>query len=273
VASISSIDETQLEAICEVLGATDTGLTGSEIGRYLKQCGINDPLPNFTKRHRLYEALLSRQRQDGCANNVLAFIKKVMNPVLYHKSPDYYARFREQLNIPLAFAGYCVTDEGNITAVAQAQTLDEAEQRADRLKKELRSRQVHPDVLKFCRAELMQHNYFHAVLEATKSLSEKIREKTGLTGDAGELANRAFALGKGGIPFLAFNSLRTDTEKSEQSGLMNLFVGVFGAFRNPTSHAPKIMWEVTEQDALDLMTLVSLLHRRLDNAVLTGRKE
>jgi uncharacterized protein (TIGR02391 family) len=92
----------------------------------------------------------------------------------------------------------------------------------------------------------MQHNYFHAVLEATKSLSEKIREKTGLTGDAGELANRAFALGKGGIPFLAFNSLRTDTEKSEQSGLMNLFVGVFGAFRNPTSHAPKIMWEVTE---------------------------
>lgn len=83
---------------------------------------------------------------------------------------------------------------------------------------------------------------------------------------------KAFSLGQAGMPFLAFNSLRTDTEKSEQSGLTNLFVGMFGAFRNVTAHGPKISWNMTEQDALDLLTLVSLLHRRLDNAVPTGRK-
>jgi uncharacterized protein (TIGR02391 family) len=127
-------------------------------------------------------------------------------------------------------------------------------------------------VLAFCRAELLQENYFHAVLEATKSVSEKIRAKTGLTGDAGELAQKAFSLGQAGMPFLAFTSLTTDTEKSEQSGVMNLFLGMFGAFRNVTAHGPKVTWNITELDALDLLTLVSLLHRRLDSATRTGRQ-
>lgn len=270
--AIPCIDETHLEAICEVLGATEGGLTGSEIGRYLREFGIEDPEPNNTKRIRLFAALRARQRRDGCSNNALAFIKKVMNPVLYHSSASGHADFRSRLNRPLAFAGYQVSENGEIVPVTPARTVTEAEQRADRLQSELQRRRVHPDVLKFCRAELLQENYFHAVLEATKSVSEKLRQKSGLTGDAGELATQALSLGKTGIPFLAFNALANDTEKSEQTGLMNLFVGTFGAFRNVTAHGPKILWRMTEEDALDLLTLISLLHRRLDTAVATGRK-
>lgn len=269
--AVPVIDETKLEAICEVLADTESGLTGSEIGRYLRECGIPDPIPSFTKRHRLYEALRIKQQQDRCSNNLIAFIKKVMSPVLYHKTPEDYVRFRNGLNVPLAFAGYYVDERGEVLPVAAARTLTEAQQRADRLQSELRRRQVHPDVLRFCRAELLQENYFHAVLEATKSVSAKITAKTGLTGDAGELAQRAFASGKAGLPYLAFNSLQTSTEQSEQSGLMNLFLGMFGTFRNVTAHGAKITWNVTEQDALDLLTLVSLLHRRLDGAVHTGK--
>jgi uncharacterized protein (TIGR02391 family) len=81
----------------------------------------------------------------------------------------------------------------------------------------------------------------------------------------------AFALGKTGIPLLAFNSLQTDTERNEQNGMINLMKGMFSAFRNPTAHAAKISWTITEQDALDLLTLASLLHRRIDSAVSTGR--
>jgi uncharacterized protein (TIGR02391 family) len=273
MAAIPCLDESHLEAICEVIGDTSSGLTGSEIGRYLNECGIADPFPTDTKRRRLYQALRAKQLEDGCANHIMAFIRKVMNPVRYHKySPDYYPTLRGNLNRTLAFAGYQVNERGEIVPVTAARTLSEAEERADRLQGALRSRHVHSDVLKFCRAELIQENYFHAVLEATKSVSEKIRLKSGLTGDAGELAQKAFSLGQAGIPFLAFNSLVTDTEKSEQSGLMNIFVGMFGAFRNVTAHGAKITWNVTEQDALDLLTLVSLLHRRLDAAVPTGRK-
>jgi uncharacterized protein (TIGR02391 family) len=79
----------------------------------------------------------------------------------------------------------------------------------------------------------------------------------------------AFALGKAGIPLLAFNSLQTDTERNEQNGMINLMKGMFSAFRNPTAHAAKISWTITEQDALDLLTLASLLHRRIDSAVST----
>jgi hypothetical protein len=38
-----------------------------------------------------------------------------------------------------------------------------------------------PDVLKFCREELVADNYFHAVLEAVKSIADKLRVRTGLT--------------------------------------------------------------------------------------------
>jgi uncharacterized protein (TIGR02391 family) len=126
-------------------------------------------------------------------------------------------------------------------------------------------------VLKFCRAELVSNNYFHAVLEATKSVAEKIRQQSGLTSDGSQLVDDAFALGKAGIPLLAFNSLQTDTERNEQNGMINLMKGMFSAFRNPTAHAAKISWTITEQDALDLLTLASLLHRRIDSAVSTGR--
>jgi len=44
---------------------------------------------------------------------------------------------------------------------------------------------------------------------------------------------------------------------------------VFSAFRNTTAHAPKIHWNITELDALDILTTMSLVHRRLDNAIRT----
>ena len=76
-------------------------------------------------------------------------------------------------------------------------------------------------------------------------------------------------MARGGVPRLAFNSLQTESERSEHTGLMNLIKGVFGAFRNTTAHAPRIHWNVTEHDALDVLTTLSLVHRRLDSAVRT----
>ncbi|WP_230086866.1 MULTISPECIES: TIGR02391 family protein [Providencia] len=69
------------------------------------------------------------------------------------------------------------------------------------------------------------------------------------------------------MPYLALNSLQTDSEKSEQKGFINLLVGLFGTFRNTTAHAPKITWKINEIDALDILSMVSLIHRRLDVAI------
>src|SRR5699024_1490600 len=124
---------------------------------------------------------------------------------------------------------------------------------------------VHPDVLQFCRSELLENNYFHAVFEATKSVAEKIRVKTGLLNDGAALVDEAFAF-KSAVPHLALNSLQSESEQSEQKGFANLIKGLFGTFRNTTAHAPKITWPINEQDALDVLSLVSLVHRRLDSA-------
>jgi hypothetical protein len=47
MAAIAKINDANLQAICDILGAIDTGLTGSEIGRYLHECGCGcpDPIP------------------------------------------------------------------------------------------------------------------------------------------------------------------------------------------------------------------------------------
>lgn len=48
---------------------------------------------------------------------------------------------------------------------------------------------------------------------------------------------------------------------------MHLLKGIFGTFRNTTAHAPKITWNIDEQDALDILSTVSLIHRKLDKVV------
>jgi uncharacterized protein (TIGR02391 family) len=53
--------------------------------------------------------------------------------------------------------------------------------------------------------------------------------------------------------------------------MMRLMKGTFAIFRNPTAHEPKSRWAVDEQEALDLLTMVSVLHRRLESAVRVPR--
>jgi uncharacterized protein (TIGR02391 family) len=255
-----------LEQLANVLADTSTGLTGSEIGKYLSQCGIPDVNPSMTKRIRLFEALRDKQLSDRCANNVIAFVQASFSPVRYTDSHDYFERKRLEINRVLAFVGLEFTDTGEMKMIQKARNLREAAQRADRLRQLLSDRRVHSDVLTFCREELLVENYFHAVLEATKSVAEKIRTRTGLTADGSDLVDEAFAF-KGRIPHLALSALSTDSQQSEQRGFMNLLKGLFGTFRNPTAHAPKISWPIDEQDALDILSMVSLAHRRIDAAV------
>ena len=143
------------------------------------------------------------------------------------------------------------------------QPLKALEQGAGALRSTLEDRGAHPEIFKYCKAELLEENYFHAVLEAIKGVGERIKIMSGLTADGAELVNTAFSVK---APILALNGLSTDTELSEQKGFSNMLVGLFGAVRNPTAHAPKLIWPMTEQDALDIFSMVSFVHRKLDNA-------
>lgn len=263
----------QLEALSQVLANIgEGGLTGTEIGGLLHEVGIADAMPGGTKWRRLLLSFQQQQQGDRCGNKVLAFVQAAMQPVRFIGRQNVFDLRRAALNEVLCFAGLEVGVDGHFRPVSAAKTLTEADQRARRLRDGLHKRGVHPDVLKFCQPELLVDNYFHAVLEATKSVADKIKTRTGLTDDGADLVDAALSLGSSGIPLLAFNSLQTKSERSEQTGLSNLMKGMFGTFRNTTAHEAKIHWAVSEQDAMDLLTLASFLHRRLDAAARTPRQ-
>lgn len=253
----------ELEAIATALGDTSEGLTGSEIGHLLASIKMIDPTPTATKWVRLHNAFVERQNRAQNRRAILEFMRQAMLPARHVKRPERFEPMRANLNRALAFSGLAVDAAGELVGVDQVKTLPEAARRADELRADLVRRGVHADVLRFCRAELVADNYFHAVLEATKSIADKLRTKTGLTEDGGKLVDAALC---GSAPLLAINALATESQRSEQSGFANLIKGTFGMFRNPSAHEARILWTMSKEDAEDLLSLASLIHRRLDAA-------
>lgn len=251
----------QIERLARLLGECGTG---SEISQVLRERGLVDKSGESTKWGRLYWVFQHYQNEYKCANHVLDFIRAFLAPVRFVDRPQKFEEHRQELNKILLFSGLEYGPNGQFRQVNTVTTLDEAEKRVQTIRAKLKGRSVHPEVLKYCRAELMQDNYFHAVFEATKGLAQRIRDMTGVQLDGAALIDHVFAIER---PLLALNSLRTESEKSEHKGFALLLKGCFGAIRNPRAHEPKILWG-GEDDAVDYFTLLSLLHRKLDDAVL-----
>jgi uncharacterized protein (TIGR02391 family) len=267
---IPSLSANLLERLCAVIGDTSAGLTGSEIEKILSRHKLNDPGP-ITKRDRLLVALEEKQTQDGCANHVMAVVQSFLEPVRYVGRSELFEERRGSVNDVLAFAGISVDADGRLSSRPAVTTLTEAQRRARSLRTELVRRGAHAEVLRFCQAELVQDNYFHAVLEATKSIAVRLRAMTGSTLDGSRLVDQLLETGTMSLPVLAFTSLTTDTDRNVHRGMAFMIRGLFSAFRNPTAHEAKILRPVDEQDATDLLTTVSMMHRALDRAALTGR--
>jgi uncharacterized protein (TIGR02391 family) len=256
-----------LEAIAKVLADTDRGLTGTEIGQRLRQCQIPDVDETNTKWKRLYNAFADFQNEHQVGNHVVKFITVAMSPESFTGEPERFEERRQALNAVLSFAGVELRKDGKVRRTSAASNLDDALTRSNRMKEELRRRNVHSEVIRFCDAELIANNYFHAVFEAMKSITSRIRELSGETSDGAALVEAAFSFGKSGQPRVAINTLSTNTERGEQHGFVNLLKGLYGTVRNPLGHEAKIEWEMLEQDALDILTTVSLIHRKLEKAV------
>ncbi len=253
--------QAQSEAIAAALCEGDIGLTGSEIGHLLGVCGVADVAPQATKRHRVHNAFAADQNARGDRTRILGFIRHAMKPERHLRNTERFEPLRARLNAALAFSGLAVDASGALTSADEVSTISDAERRAEDLRADLVRRGVHPDVLRFCRSELLADNYFHAVQEAMKSVADKLRQRTGLSDDGAVLVDRALG---GDPPLVAINNWKTEPEKGEQRGFANLVKGAFGMFRNPTAHAARIQWTMSKEDAEDLLSMASLIHRRLD---------
>jgi len=259
-----SFTQAQMERLCKMLADTYGGLTGSEIEQMLYQIKVADVDPTLTKWKRPFGALTNQQNKDKHGTKVYSFIKYALDPARYIGNSGLFDQRSSEVNTVIAFHGYSFQEDGKFHTREKAETLSEAEDRANRLEKTLESRGVHRDVLQYCRAELMQDNCFHAVLEASKSVASKIRKMSNLQSDGAALVDEAF----GGVnPILRINSFQNESDRSEQKGFVNLTKGLFGTFRNFTAHNPKVEYPIKEEDALDLFSLSSYVHRRIDGSI------
>lgn len=258
------IESGTLEGIAKILADTGKGLTGSELSKFIPESGLVDIDPSNTKWKRLYNSFVDYQSKNRNSNNILKFINLSMNPSRYIGQNEKYETTRAELNKRLSFIGLILNEAGTFNPVAVTKTISEAEERVNRFKSKLENRNIHSKIYEYCNTELISENYFHSVFEAVKSVAEEIRQRTNLTLDGSELVDKVFSVNS---PLIKINSLQTETEQSEQKGFSNLIKGVFGMFRNTTAHVPKVMWTITEDEALDIMTTISLIHKKLNKNV------
>lgn len=268
------IDEQQLKAVCDVLGETNRGYTKTELTRLLQQSGIE--LVSDGRKSNGYTYQLGLNKRDWLSNclanevnknhslmRIYMFIEKALNPVAFTSEENRakYEYLFEGTNKALLLAGMEVTKEGKLVEVVQAKTLDEVDRRVNSLKRELYNRSIHSEVQKYCIEDYLRKDYYDAVFEAAKGLAERVRQITGLTTDGGTLFQTAFSKND---PYIFFNGLQTDSEKSEFTGLKELLEAIFHLVRNPAAHTPKVNWKVDEAKALDILTLISFAHKYLD---------
>ena len=110
-----------------------------------------------------------------------------------------------------------------------------------------------------------KRHYEHTLPNIRGSLSNtyfaRIRQLSLINTDGIRLVEYVF-----NHPILVINSYKSKQEKDEQKGFEAILEGLCNMFRNPEAHQPKIEWPVSEQDALEILSLISYCHRRLDNA-------
>ena len=266
--------EQNLHNISAIIADTNRGLTKSELERHLRESKItivSDGSYNngicykigLNKRDWLYNCFANEINVSHSFNKIVKFIEIVMNPINYTKleKREQYQYILEELNKILLLLGCEIDPSGKLIEKAKATTLNEVDRRVKKNKKKLYDRNIHSEVTKYCIKDYLREDYFDTIFEATKGLAERVREISGLNCDGNELFQSAFSTKN---PYIIFNMLITESEKNEYNGLKELLIALFHMVRNPIAHTPKINWKQNENEALDILTIISFTHKYLD---------
>lgn len=122
-------------------------------------------------------------------------------------------------------------------------------------------RDFHAALVAASRQLFADGHYSLAIFEGCKCLAGEVRNKSGLNSDGSALMSAAFSAN---APKLKLNNGVTVTDRDEQQGYMQLAMGVMQALRNPGAHAGASV--IGRKEALEVLSLISLLLRKVDQA-------
>lgn len=137
-------------------------------------------------------------------------------------------------------------------------------------------RHIHESVRDASFKDYQNADYYRSVVESIKRYESNVQSKSGRTDDGQNLMNNAF--GTGHPLSVASNYKKTDggefsdsTKDNIEEGQKFLSAGLMRGVRNPLAHEEitqlKDTGLFTEDDCLDVLSLLSHLFRRLDSAV------
>ena len=138
--------------------------------------------------------------------------------------------------------------------------------------------EFHPKVVEASESCFITTNYREAILNAFISLTDYIKEISGLDLDGDELMNNVFSLNYDKeqrkitkYPIICINELKNRTDRDEQQGFMFLCKGAAAFVRNPKAH--KLIVQTDPLHTLEHLAFASMLFKQLDKRVQIRHKE
>jgi uncharacterized protein (TIGR02391 family) len=248
-----------LETLAKIIGDR---YTGTEITEFFRKAGF----PEFvhdggTKWRFVYASLEALQNQKYGPFNIVKVIEQLCDPQEYLLNLELHESICNQVNNILQFYGLRIGNDGRVRptgekATSYKKSIPENEKIFD-------ERKFHHKIIQHARKLFVEGNYFHAVFECCKVYDKEVSQKSRIQDHGAGLMSKAFSLSGP----LKLNTQRTETERNEQEGVMHLSRGIMSAIRNPQAHEPALDWPISREDALDLLSFLSFLFRKLDNAV------
>jgi len=103
-------------------------------------------------------------------------------------------------------------------------------------------------------SKLDNSEYTDSLKTALIYLTERIRNITGLHDlDGDSLITRSFSPSN---PLIKINELRTESDRSEQKGTMQILQGIYSAFRNPINHS---MLNISENECIRKLIFIDTM--------------
>ena len=234
-------------------------------------------------QRRIVEVQNLKQSNDGYneqdVKNTESNIRETIREVFGNESPEFHEHEHHQVwegrGFIVPFGDHYDPNEGYVKGIPK--TLKMLEGLIARLNEKkldfdtvqtvhytigLESLDIHPRIKSASEKLFSDGHYADAVFNASKSLINYVKEKSGRHDlDGANLMRTVFSPNK---PIVSFNSMRDQTDKDEQEGLMHLFEGAVLAIRNPRGHS--VIYDTAGQ-ATEYLCFLSLLAKKIDKCV------
>lgn len=258
--NLQPLRDEAIEALAQIVG---DNYTGPEITRLFRRAGFPQIAHDGDTKWRFVAAVFQEMQTNAGSrpNPVLKVIETMCHPQGYVGNRERFDAVLDSVNRVLEFYGLRVGDDGRLRMTGERVATVRPTRTADETAFE--AREFHPQVVKHGRSHFCRAAYFHAVFECCKAFDTVLQRNSGIEKSGQPLMSAALNL-DGPVKL---NSQESTSEKDEQQGVMYLCMGLMNAVRNPQAHEPELHWPMKREDALDVLTLISFLFRKLENAI------